>query len=79
MCQLSSDILQNIFRKAERLVLSPNSICPSPGSINATLNQNKDPILLHRKPVSTVVMHVQKCVHTLLLVLIKTTACKISF
>jgi len=33
-CHLLSDILQSIFSKGERLVLSPNSICPSPGSIN---------------------------------------------
>ena len=36
-CQLSDDILHNMFRKAEKLVASPNSICPSPGSATAKL------------------------------------------
>ena len=40
-CQLSADILHNMFRKAERLVLAPNSICPSPGSATAKLVESK--------------------------------------
>ena len=38
---LSSDILQNMFMKAEKLVLGTNSICPSPGSLNAKLVESK--------------------------------------
>ena len=40
-CQLSNDILHNMFCKAERLVLAPNSICPSPGSTTAKLVESK--------------------------------------
>ena len=40
-CMLSSDILQNMFMKAEKLVLGTNSICPSPGSLNAKLVESK--------------------------------------
>ena len=40
-CQLSTDILHNMFCKAERLVLAPNSICPSPGSTTAKLVESK--------------------------------------
>ena len=40
-CMLSSDILQNMFMKAEKLVLGTNSICPSPGSVNAKLVESK--------------------------------------
>ena len=29
-CQLSTNVLHNMFCKAERLVLAPNNICPSP-------------------------------------------------
>ena len=37
-CQLSNNILQSMFAKAERLVTDgSNSICPSPGSVNAKL------------------------------------------
>ena len=37
-CQLSNDILRSMFAKAERLVTDgSNSICPSPGSVNAKL------------------------------------------
>ena len=41
MCQLSDDILSNMFKKAEELVSSPNSICLSPGSVNAKLVESK--------------------------------------
>ena len=40
-CQLSSDILKNIFSKAEKLVCGQNTICPSPGSVNAKLVESK--------------------------------------
>ena len=40
-CQLSNDILKDMFRKAEMLVSAPNSICPSPGSSNAKLVESK--------------------------------------
>ena len=40
-CQLSADILHNIFRKAEKLVLVPNSICPSPRSTTAKFVESK--------------------------------------
>lgn len=37
-CQLSNDIIRNMFAKTERLVaVGSNSICPSPGSVNAKL------------------------------------------
>ena len=40
-CQLSSDILKNMFSEAEKLVCGQNSICPSPGSVNAKLVESK--------------------------------------
>ena len=46
-CWLSADILHNIFCKAERLVLAPNSICPSPGSATAKLVESKSEQKLH--------------------------------
>ena len=46
-CAISTDILQNIFSKAEKLVLGTNSICPSPGSVNAKLVESKSGSRLH--------------------------------
>ena len=40
-CQLSSDILKNMFSRAEKLVCGQNSICPSRGSVNAKLVESK--------------------------------------
>ena len=40
-CVLSPDILQSMFTKAENLILSKNSICPSPGSSNAKMVESK--------------------------------------
>ena len=40
-CQLSQDILLNIFSKAEKLVRSTTSICQSPGSTDARLVESK--------------------------------------
>ena len=40
-CQLSEDILYNIFSKAEKLVCSATSICQSPGSTDARLVESK--------------------------------------
>ena len=40
-CQLSDDILKNMFSKAEKLVCGQNTICPSPGSVNAKLVESK--------------------------------------
>ena len=40
-CQFSSDILKNMFNKAEKLVCGQNTICPSPGSVNAKLVESK--------------------------------------
>ena len=40
-CAISTDILQNMFSKAEKLVLGTNSICPSPGSVNVKLVESK--------------------------------------
>ena len=40
-CQLSTDILKNMFGKSERIVCAQSSICPSPGSANAKLVESK--------------------------------------
>ena len=40
-CQLSGDILKNMFVKAEKLVCGQNKICPAPGSVNAKLVESK--------------------------------------
>ena len=40
-CQLSGDILVNMFIKAEKLVCGQNKICPAPGSVNAKLVESK--------------------------------------
>ena len=40
-CAVSADILQKMFAKAEKLVMGNNSICPSPGSVNAKLVESK--------------------------------------
>ena len=40
-CSLASDVLQCMFDKAEKLVKGTNSICPSPGSVNAKLVESK--------------------------------------
>lgn len=40
-CALSPDILQSMFAKAQNLLLSKNSICPSPGSSSAKMVESK--------------------------------------
>ena len=55
-CQLSADILHNMFHNAERLVLAPNSTCPSAGSSTAKLVESKSHILLLKKLITDIVV-----------------------
>ena len=38
---LAADVLQCMFDKAEKLVKGTNSICPSPGTVNAKSVESK--------------------------------------
>ena len=40
-CLLAADVLQCMFNKAQKLVQGTNSICPSPGTVNAKLVESK--------------------------------------
>ena len=59
-CQLSADILHNMFCNAVRLVLALISTCPLPGSATAKLIESKSEqshILLLRKQITDTVMN----------------------
>ena len=46
-CLLATDVLQCMFEKAKKLVHGTNSICPSPGTVNAELVESKSGSRLH--------------------------------